>query len=66
MFVFFIQGYVADLLTRIFNRRRMNQTIAKAKEDYNETYDALPPLTQGYQQFNKDELVRNRASRFAQ
>lgn len=40
-----ISDYIADLLSRIFDRRRMYTTISEAQEDFRIGYDTLPSLT---------------------
>jgi len=42
----------------------MYTTISEAQEDFRIGYDTLPSLTESYNQFDKDDLVRKRTSRF--
>ncbi|VDI11931.1 Hypothetical predicted protein, partial [Mytilus galloprovincialis] len=57
--------YVGALLKRTFDRRNNLSSIKEALEDFNIVYQRLPPLTASNPQFDKEELIRHRTSRFA-
>mgnify|MGYP003692236295 FL=1 len=61
-----IAEYVGILLEKIFQRRRLYPSLKFAYEDFVFGYkaDEPRPLTHDYEDFDKNELINRRTSRF--
>ncbi|CAC5426251.1 unnamed protein product [Mytilus coruscus] len=57
--------YVEALLKRTFDRRNNLSSIKEALEDFKVVYQRLPPLIASNANFDTEELIRHRTSRFA-
>ena len=64
MCIFFIPDYIEDLLQRVYRRRDTYKTIALAQQDFRIGFDQPDPLTNSFQDFDKNTLIQERRSRF--